>query len=158
MPKNKKKHTKVSSTYKLDISSIEIGSHLDLDSISILGNDIKDIYNNIRLLYSKRITIKVDKHMFDFTDNIKSYLVLLDFFSYVIEAKSNSIKDGIKIAKENGKQIGKRKLSIDNLSSKFFENYDSYKEGNITKVDFAGICSCSRPTLDKWIKCYEENK
>lgn len=152
---NKLKQNSENMISKINISSIEAGSHVTLDSISVLGEDIKTMYSNLRNLYSKRIIVEVEDRVLDFKENLNLYLGLIDFFSYVIEARSINIRKGIDKAKKEGKQIGKEKLKANRLSSVFLENYNSYKAGNLTKVEYARLCSCSRPTLDRWIKCYE---
>ena len=86
------------------------------------------------------------------------YFFLIDILSYIIERKAESVRIGIETARKKGKQIGRKKLSIEDLPQRFLNNYDAYKEGLITKVEFAEICSCSRPTLDTWIKCFESER
>jgi len=54
-------------------------------------------------------------------------------------------------AKAKGVKLGRPEITIKDLPKKVIDNFDKYKYGIITKVDFCKICGISRPTLDKYI-------
>lgn len=157
-------HYKDSSCFKvenkepIDLRRIKAGSLVEIRCLENLGRDSKEIRNILRGIYSKKIVLKLNGSIFDFSCGVKEYFFLIDILSYIIERKAESVRIGIETARKKGKQIGRKKLSIEDLPQRFLNNYDAYKEGLITKVEFAEICSCSRPTLDTWIKCFESER
>ena len=60
-------------------------------------------------------------------------------------------REGIAIAKQNGKYKGKKAIQIDN----FEEYYNRYKQRELNKVQLAKELNITRPTLDKLIKEHE---
>lgn len=151
MIKNKK------SSEVISVKNLPLGSYVKIDNTECLGADIKEVKETLRCLYSKKIKLEFNKLIFDSEKHVSSYKSILEILSYLIEQQSLSVKAGIDTARKDGKQIGRRKIQLEDLPESFIENYDSYKKGNITKIEFSKLCSCSRPTLDRWIKCYEKN-
>lgn len=146
---------KIKDRAVIDLRDIEVGSLVEIEHINSLGKDIKEIRNSIREIYSKKISLRINGNTFDFSCGVKGYLLVIDILSYIIEQQAHNVKVGIEMARKKGKQIGRRKLSVEDLPEAFLLNYGSYKEGLITKVEFAEMCLCSRPTLNSWIKCFE---
>lgn len=141
----------------ISVKNIPSGSYIIIDDAGCLGRDIKEVKDTLRCLYSKKIKLEFNKLVFDLEEGISSYKSVLELLSYLIEQQSVSVKAGIDTARKSGKQIGRRKIQLEDLPESFINSYDSYNKGNITKIEFSKLCSCSRPTLDRWIKCYEEN-
>ena len=65
------------------------------------------------------------------------------------------VKSGMANAKAKGKQIGRKKLTRDELPDNFFKHYSLYTQGNITKTELSRLLNVSRPTLDHWISVAE---
>ena len=63
-------------------------------------------------------------------------------------------KEGIAIAKANGKYKGRKEIKIDN----FEEYYNRYMNREVNKGQFAAELNISRPTLDKLIKEFKNNQ
>jgi len=61
------------------------------------------------------------------------------------------IKSGLRNARAKGVRLGRPHLTPDQLPRKVVEQYDNWKNGILTKTDYAKICDISRPTLDKYI-------
>lgn len=64
---------------------------------------------------------------------------------------SERVRSGMANAKANGKQIGRRKTTAENLPSIFYKHYSKYKEGIISKVELGRLCDVSYPTALKYI-------
>lgn len=62
-------------------------------------------------------------------------------------------REGISIAKEQGKYKGRKEVKIDNFGS----YYDRYKTRELNKTQLAKELGVSRPTLDRLIKSHESN-
>lgn len=65
---------------------------------------------------------------------------------------SERVKSGVANARAKGKVVGRPALKLSDIPQKVKDMYELYKEGSISKVDYAKMCSISRPTLDKYLK------
>lgn len=148
-------HVKAGS--KIDLTHIKVGSYLDIESISSIGNDLKEIRNNLRCMYSKKISFKIKTTYLDFASKNASYRFTIEVLNHLIKEQSENVKKGINKARASGKQIGRKKITINSLPDVFKDNYYMYEKGLVNKNEFSYICKCSRPTLNKWIKCLEES-
>lgn len=63
-------------------------------------------------------------------------------------------KEGIAIAKAEGKYKGRKEIEVD---KKFEEAYKKYLNRELNKTELAKELNVSRPTLDKLIKEYNLN-
>ncbi len=63
-------------------------------------------------------------------------------------------REGIAIAKRNGKYKGGKRKTVDN----FAEHYARYMSREVSKSALARELNISRPTLDKLISEYNQNK
>ena len=61
------------------------------------------------------------------------------------------VKSGMANAKAKGVRLGRPALTIDDIPPKVKSYFSKYKDGEITKTEFAKLCDISRPTLDKYI-------
>lgn len=61
------------------------------------------------------------------------------------------IKSGINNARAKGVRLGRPGLTVKDVPAKVIEHLSHYKDGIITKTEFAKMCGVSRPTLDKYI-------
>ena len=147
---------RIESNIGIPIKSVPLGSSITISDVSFLGKDVKEMRDTLRCLYSKKVKLQLNDLVFNLEEGLAVYITVLELLSYIIERQSTNVKVGIDTARKNGKQIGRRKISLEDLPEVFTNSYDSYKQGNITKIDFSKICSCSRPTLDRWIRCYEQ--
>ena len=80
--------------------------------------------------------------------------LVLQVLSYASALERENIRkrqaEGIALAKEQGKYKGRVKKEIDR--DLFDDNYRLYKNGEITKVQFAKNLNVSRPKLDSLLK------
>ncbi len=85
--------------------------------------------------------------------------LVLQILSYVSAKERENIrrrqKEGIAIAKAKGVYKGGKPKQID--KELFAENLMRYKNGEITKTEFASAIGVSRPTLNKILGLYKEN-
>jgi DNA invertase Pin-like site-specific DNA recombinase len=83
--------------------------------------------------------------------------MVLQVLSYASALERENIRkrqaEGIAIAKAQGKFKGRVKKTID--KELFDINYKRFKDGEITKIQFAKELDVSRPTLDKMLKDIE---
>ncbi|ADZ83137.1 Resolvase domain [Cellulosilyticum lentocellum DSM 5427] len=69
---------------------------------------------------------------------------------------SERVRSGMANAVINGRQIGRPKLSEENLPSIFIKHYPKYRYNQINKTELAKICGVSRQSIYKYIGIYEK--
>lgn len=69
---------------------------------------------------------------------------------------SQRVKSGMANAKAKGKAIGRPSISIENLPESFIKHYPKYRQGIINQLELARLCDCTRQTVSKYIKLYED--
>ena len=70
---------------------------------------------------------------------------------------SQRVKSGLANAKAKGRVGGRPKVGSDKfkLPKNFYKYYEQWKNKDITKIEFSRLLNVSRPTLDGYIKAYE---
>lgn len=71
------------------------------------------------------------------------------------ERISSRVKEGVAVARENGKQIGNTKKTKSNLPDNFEYYYGLIKNKTLKKKDVAGILGVGEATLWRYCKLYE---
>ena len=127
------------------------GDYIYIDDFSRLARSTKDLLNIVDILQRKKIILISHKENIDTsTANGKLMLTLIGAINE-FERQNNleRQREGISIAKSQGKYKGRKPIKIDN------ENFDilhsKYLRRELTKVEFAKSLNISRPTLDKFI-------
>lgn len=147
--------------YQKMISEMHKGDVLVIHSIDRLGRNYDEITEEWRKI-TKEIgsdIIVQDMPLLDTTLNrdLTGKLIadiVLQVFSYVAQRERESIRqrqrEGIEIAKAQGKYKGRAKKEID---KELFESTKTrWQNGEITKVQFAEIMGISRGTLYKLLE------
>jgi len=130
------------------------GDIIFIHDFSRLARSTKDLLNLIEQLQVKNITLVSCKENID-TGTATGKLMLTMIGAINEFERANLLerqREGIAIAKAQGKFKGRKEISIPN----FDEHYLRYKSREITKVQLAKELHIARPTLDKLIKGYEK--
>ena len=146
--------------YQKMIASLKKGDVLVVHSIDRLGRNYDEITEEWRKI-TKEIGADIivqDMPLLDTTRNrdLTGKLIadiVLQVFSYVAQRERESIrqrqKEGIAIAKAQGKYKGRAKKEVD--KELFEKTKQRWQIGEITKVQFAEIMGVSRGTLYKML-------
>ena len=147
--------------YQKMIASLRKGDVLVIHSIDRLGRNYEEIITEWRKI-TKEIEADIivqDMPLLNNTQNkdLTGTLIadiVLQLLSYVAQRERENIrqrqKEGIAIAKAQGKYKGRAKKEID---KKLFEDTKArWQNGEITKVQFAEIMGISRGTLYKLLE------
>ena len=151
--------------YKKMISELKQGDVLALHSIDRLGRNYEEILEQWRIITKeiKADVIVQDMPLLNTTisrdlDGTFIADLVLQILSYVSAKERDNIKrrqrEGIAIAKAHGKYKGGKPKEVD--EQLFAENLVRYRNGEITKSQFAANVGVSRPTLNKMILYYGE--
>lgn len=151
--------------YKKMISELQQGDVLVLHSIDRLGRNYEEILEQWRVITKeiKADVIVQDMPLLNTTiskdlDGTFIADLVLQILSYVSAKERENIRrrqmEGIAIAKEKGVYKGGKPKQID--EELFKENLVRYRNGEITKTEFASAINVSRPTLNKILNLYKD--
>lgn len=144
--------------YKKMISELKRGDILVLHSIDRLGRNYEEILEQWRIITKeiKADVIVQDMPLLNTTiskdlDGTFIADLVLQILSYVSAKERENIrrrqKEGVAIAKAQGKYKGGKPKKVDD--ELFSKNLVRYRNGEITKSEFALNIDVSRPTLNK---------
>lgn len=151
--------------YKKMVSELKQGDVLVLHSIDRLGRNYEEILEQWRIITKeiKADVIVQDMPLLNTTisrdlDGTFIADLVLQILSYVSAKERDNIKrrqrEGIAIAKAQGKYKGGKPKEVDERL--FDKNLVMYRNGEITKSQFAVNVGVSRPTLNKMLLYYGE--
>lgn len=69
---------------------------------------------------------------------------------------SQRVKSGMENARAKGKAIGRPSTTAEDIPNVFYRHYPKYRQGEINKKEFSRLCSCSYPTIYKYLQIVEE--
>ena len=127
-----------------------------IHDFSRLARSTKDLLDIVEYLGNKGVHLVSNKENID--SSTPSGKLMLTMIGAIAEFERENLlerqREGIEIAKREGKFKGGQVKKIDNKS--FDVLYEKYKSREITKVEMAKALNISRPTLDKLIKEKEQ--
>ena len=62
------------------------------------------------------------------------------------------VKSGMENAKANGKQIGRKPTTKDDIPATFYKHYPAFMAGTLNVSELARVCGLSRPTVYKYLR------
>ena len=62
------------------------------------------------------------------------------------------VRSGVRNAQLNGKKLGRRPTTKDDIPPIFYKHYPAFVAGTMNVSEFARVCGLSRPTIYKYIK------
>ncbi len=131
------------------------GDTLYVESISRLGRSTKDLLNIIDTLGSKGVTLISHKEKID-TDTPTGKF-MLTVFAALSQLEREQLKqrqrEGIEIAKAQGKYTGRKPIPTD--WTRFGQFYGEWKSKNITGRDFMRRMDMSANTFYRRVREYE---
>lgn len=151
--------TKDPSKRKLGIllNTVQSGDLIIITELSRLGRSLMMILDTLQYLLNKDVKVIAIKEGYELGDNIQSKVLAFAFgLSAEIERNliSERTKQGLELARKNGKQIGRRKGQIPRLKLDGRENeIIQLRNKNVSKSRCAIILNVSRMTLLKYMRC-----
>ena len=131
------------------------GDTIYVHDFTRLARSTKDLLDIVEHLKSKGIHLVSNKESID--TSTPTGKLMLTFLAGIAEFERENLlerqREGIAIAKRNGKYKGRKPFKSD----KFETLYEEYIKRKITKAEFACQLGTSRPTLNKHIKNYEKS-
>jgi DNA invertase Pin-like site-specific DNA recombinase len=128
------------------------GDTIYIHDFSRLARSTKDLLDIVERLNAKGVHLISNKENLD--TSTPTGKLMLTMIGAINEFERQNMlerqREGIQIAKDNGKYKGRKPVEIDDKL--FQETYTMYLNRKINKVEFAKIIKVSRPTLDKMLK------
>ena len=129
------------------------GDTIVIHDFSRLARSTKDLLDIVEYLNNKNVTLISSKESID--SSTPSGKLMLTMIGAINEFERANLlerqREGIAIAKKEGKYKGRKEVKIDN----FEYYYNKYMNREINKSQLAKELGVSRPTLDKLIKEYD---
>lgn len=134
------------------IESVKEGDTVYIHDFSRLARSTKDLLDIVERLNAKGVHLVSNKENLD--TSTPTGKLLLTMIGAINEFERTNMlerqKEGIAIAKRNGVYKGRTKAKID--PEIFASGQELYRQGIITKAQFALKCGVTQPTLNKIIK------
>lgn len=138
------------------LNYIREGDIVIVESISRFARNTKDLLELVEELTNKKVEFISKKEQID--TSTPSGKFMLTVFGAVAQLEREYIKDrqreGIEIAKMEGKYKGRKKIEIDD---RFVEIYNDWKAEKITATAAMEILGLRRTTFYRRVMEYEEN-
>ena len=140
---------------KAMLEYVREGYTLYIESISRLGRSTRDLLNIIDVLQQKKVTLVSSKENID--TNTPQGRFVLSIFAALSELEREQTlqrqREGIAIAKSQGKYKGRQPLPIDWI--KFGQLYEQWQSGTITAVWFKKEMGLQANTFYRRLKEYK---
>ena len=140
---------------KAMLDYVREGDTLYVESISRLGRSTKDLLNIIDSLTAKGVTLISNKENID--TNSPTGKFMLTVFAALSQLEREQLRqrqrEGIEIAKVQGKYTGRKPISID--WTKFGQLYGEWKLKKITARDFMKKMNLTANTFYRRVREYE---
>ena len=65
------------------------------------------------------------------------------------------VRSGMANARAKGKQIGRPRLTVEDIPPNFLRHYPAYKKGELNVSELSRVCELSRTTVYKYISVME---
>lgn len=138
---------------QLMLDFVREGDEVYVMDFSRLSRSVQDLLNIVDLLNSKKVKLVSLKENLD--TSTPTGKLMLTMIGAISEFERQNIlerqREGIEIAKREGKYKGRKPLELDN----FNEVYDSWKKRELTAVSASKILGINRGTFYKRVKEYE---
>jgi len=138
------------------LATVKQGDSIVATEVSRITRSTKQLCEIIETAKEKHLMLLFGNFVVDCTKELdpmtEGMLKMMGVFSEIERNMiSQRVKSGIANARSKGKRIGRPALLPDAIPSKVIKTYELYQAGTISKVDYARMCSISRPTLDKYL-------
>lgn len=128
------------------------GDTIYIHDFSRLARSTKDLLDIVERLKTKNVHLVSNKENLD--SSTPTGKLMLTMIAAINEFERTNLlerqREGIDIAKRNGKYKGRKEISIPDDT--WNELYNQYMSRKISKKDFAARLNVSRPTLNKLLK------
>ena len=120
--------------------------------------DIIELVKSLKLKLDIKNSITIDCTNGELDPMTKAFLQMAGVFAELEhDMICSRVKSGVANARAKGKTLGRKPITLEHVPENVKKNYSLYKNGHITKKEYASMCEISRPTLDKYINLITES-
>lgn len=145
------------SEFKKMMEYVREGDTVYIESISRLARSTKDLLNIVEQLKNKKVELVSLKENID--THTPQGKFMLTIFGALAELERENIlqrqKEGIQVAKANGKRFGRPLVSI---PKDFVNVYNEWKDGKMTAVEAFKVLKLKKTTFYKFVKLHEKQR
>lgn len=144
------------------LKSISSGDTICSTEVSRITRSMKQLLEILDFAKEKKIKLILGTFIVDFSTINPDHMTLatVQLMGVFSELERNMISDRVKSgmanAKEKGKQIGRKEVTIKDISKEFIKYYELYKSNQINKLMLSSLSRVSYPTCLKYIKMLEK--
>ena len=152
------KEVKVELEKLLDV--ITEGDTLCATEVSRLSRSTKQLCDLIELAKVRKLKLILGTFVVDCTKELdpmtEGMLKMMGVFAEMERNMiSQRVKSGMENAKAKGKEVGRPKVTKDDIPSDFMKYYAMYKDGKINKTELQKLTQLSRSTVHRYCKKLE---
>ena len=145
------------------LNTVKPGDSIIATEASRITRSTKQLCDIIEFAKTNKIKMILGSFVVDCTKELdpmtEGMLKMMGVFSELERNMiSQRVKSGVANARAKGKIVGRPALTFDKIPGKVKEMYSLYKDGALSKTDYAKVCNISRPTLDKYLRIIAEVK
>ena len=153
---------KVKKNLQLMLESAEAGDTIITLEVSRLSRSTRQLCDIIDMVKEKQLcliivgSITIDCRNGEIDPMSRAFLEMAGVFGSLELAMIRSrIRSSMQHAKAQGKKLGRRPTTKDDIPSIFYKHYPSYMSGTLNVSELARICGLSRPTVYKYLSIIE---
>jgi len=139
------------------LQHIQSGDCLVVTEVSRITRSLKQLCEILELAKMKKFklvigTFVVDCSGEDIDAMTEAMLQMMGIFSQLERKMTiDRIKSGLANARSKGRQLGRPRVSLDDVPQKVKDMWHLYEKGFLSKTDYAKLCGVSRPTIYNYI-------
>lgn len=143
------------------LDTVKAGDTIACTEVSRLSRSTKQLCEILEMVEQMHLKLVVGGFIVDCTGDevdpmTMGMLRMMSVFAQMErEITIQRVKSGMKNAKAKGKQIGRRKTTVDDIPAAFFRYYPQYSKGAINLSEFARLAKLSRNSIYKYLKIIE---
>lgn len=142
------------------LSLLKPGDTLLATEVSRITRSTKQLCEIIEMAKIKQVKLILGSFIVDCTSALdpmtEGMLKMLGVFAELERNMTvQRIRSGMANARAKGKQIGRRKLTQEEIPAIFYRYYPKYKKGEITKVELGRLCGLARSSVYRYLDIIE---
>jgi len=143
------------------LEAVQAGDTIVATEVSRISRSIHHLCEIIEFAKNKNLKLILGKHIIDCTQgNIDPMAIaMIEIMGVFAQLERNimseRIKSGLENARLKGSIIGRPHRSMETIPTGFIKHYPKYKSKQITLSEFARMINCSRQSIYRYLKVYE---
>ena len=150
---------KVKKNLHMLLSAATEGDTIITLEVSRLSRSTQQLCEIIDIIRDKKLrlvivgSITIDCRNGEIDPMSAAFMKMAGVFSELeLQMIRTRVKSGVQNAIKNGKKVGRKPTTRDDIPAVFYKHYPAFASGNMNVSELARICDLSRPTVYKYLK------